>query len=293
MPQNKAEEVKLIDPKCVALKIPAPVLTAHLLPEVLQELVRLLEGLDANEWQQPTVCAGWDVKDVALHLLGGEIGNLSRRRDGHSLGANIQSWDELVVMINRWNAGWVEQARRMSSRMVIDLLGYTGRQMADYFAGLEMDTLGPAVSWAGSQAAPVWLDVAREYTERWHHQQHIRDAVEKPGLTGPRYLAPALAAFVHALPRAYAQAAAGEGTALVLRISGESGGCWSLVRAAETWQLYAGAAQEPAAEVEVDEDTAWRLFTHGIDPQAALRRMTLSGNQELGRQVLQMVAIIA
>ena len=37
-----------------------------------------------------------------------------------------------------------------------------------------------AVNWAGPEPAPIWLDPAREYTERWVHQQHIRDAVRNP-----------------------------------------------------------------------------------------------------------------
>jgi hypothetical protein len=44
------------------------------------------------------------------------------------------------------------------------------------------------------------LELAREYTERWLHQQHIRDAVGAPGQTDPRFLAPVLATFAHAFP---------------------------------------------------------------------------------------------
>ncbi|HEX3202686.1 MAG TPA: hypothetical protein VHW42_12245 [Actinomycetes bacterium] len=41
------------------------------------------------------------------------------------------------------------------------------------------------VSWVGPDPAPNWLDVAREYSERWTHQQQIRDAAEIPGRDGP------------------------------------------------------------------------------------------------------------
>ena len=40
-------------------------------------------------------------------------------------------------------------------------------------------------------------------------------------------------------------------------------------------------------------DTAWRLFTKGLTPEAAAQRATLSGNQELARLLLSTVAIIA
>ena len=41
----------------------------------------LLGGFTAEDWLRPTAAGKWDVKDVALHLLGGDVSNLSRRRD--------------------------------------------------------------------------------------------------------------------------------------------------------------------------------------------------------------------
>ena len=49
-------------------------------------LVGLLEQLSDEEWQQPSLCAGWAVRDVAAHLtlqqlgLGGTIGMVARWR---------------------------------------------------------------------------------------------------------------------------------------------------------------------------------------------------------------------
>jgi hypothetical protein len=133
-----------------------------------------------------------------------------------------------------------------------------GDQACEYFQSLDPYALGGAVSWAGPEPAPVWLDLAREYTERWHHQQHIRDAVGQPGLQGPRYMAPVLKAFVRALPHTYRHVAAPDGTLLTLTISGPSGGRWSLLREQGLWQLYCDVSREPDAEAVIDEDIAWR-----------------------------------
>jgi len=287
---------------------PEPIIVADLFPEVLDSLVKLLSGLTAEEWQKPTGCTGWSVKDVALHLLGDEIGNLSRRRDKHVVsGPSITEWEELVEIIDDLNQDWVHAARRISPRLLIDLLEFTGGQMCDYFRSLDPYAMGGAVSWAGPEPAPVWLDLAREYTERWHHQQHIRDAVGKPGLTEARYMAPALATFVWGLPRAFRAphlpsvgpeegagraTQAAEGTAVTLTIAGESGGQWSLLREGGAWRLYAGAAERPAAEVTFDEDVAWRLFTRGLGPDVAHERAALSGDHALGLKVLETISII-
>ena len=157
------------------LEPPKPILVADLLPEILGHLLRLLGSLDQEDWGKPTVCSGWSVKDVALHLLGVEIGNLSRRRDGHSLGSSICGWDEIVSFINQWNQEWVRVSRRISIPLLIDLLKTTGTQMCEHFRSMDPYATGGAVSWTGSDPKPVWLDIAREYTERWLHQRSCGD----------------------------------------------------------------------------------------------------------------------
>lgn len=276
------------------MQSPKPILVAHLFPKLLEALLDLLAPLPDEQWQRPTACVGWSVKDVAAHLLGGDVGLLSRQRDGYRppAAAQIDSWPDLVAYINKLNEQWVTAARRMSPRVLRDLLALTGEQAAAYFASLDPYALGEPVSWAGSGPAPIWLDLAREYTERWHHQQHIRDAVDRPGLTEPRYLAPVLAAFVRALPHAYRDVDAPAGTLVALTITGAAGGRWLLHRENDLWSLYEG--DEPAAaEVTLDPDTAWRTFTRGLSPDTTRRRAQMAGDQSLARRMLEATAIIA
>ena len=275
------------------LEEPEAVITAPLFPEILAELLSLLKSLSADDWQKPTTCSNWSVKDVTMHLLGGEIGNLSRRRDGTVSKAVINSRSELITYINNWNQEWVSVSERMSTGVLIDLLEFVGPQMCAYFQTLDPFAMGGAVSWAGPEPAPVWLDVAREYTERWHHQQHIRDAVDRPGLKEPLYFAPVLQAFLRALPRAYSETPAADGTCVSLTISGPAGGRWSILRREGSWVLYSGAPAAPQAEALLDQETAWRLFTRGIDPSLARAQLTLRGDQSLAERVLEMVSIIA
>lgn len=181
----------------------------------------------------------------------------------------------------------------MSSRLLCDLLAFTGTQDSAYFRSLDLYATGGVVSWAGPDPAPVWLDVAREYTERWHHQQHIRDAIDKPGLKEPDVFAPVLDTFVRALPLTYRDITAEEGVVVVLTITGRSGGQWALRRERGTWTLYVGAPTRRNAEVVIDEESAWRLFTKGIDRDQALSNAEIIGDQSLGSRALDAVAVIA
>lgn len=275
------------------MKRPGPIFVLELFPPMRRELLALLSTLSASEWERPTACALWSVKDVALHLLGGDLGILSRRRDGFARAEKPgASYQELVAWINRLNTVWVEAMRRLSPRVLCDLLRFTGPQVEEFFASLDPLAPGVPVDWAGPKPAPVWLDLAREYTERWHHQQQIRDAVGKPGLRQRRFFAPVLDTFVRALPHTFRDVPAAEGTTVRLSIQGESGGDWFLVREAKAWNLFLEAGSEVSARVVLSQEDAWRVFTKGLSLQEARRRAAMEGDEKLGSRVLQMVAVV-
>ncbi|MEO8378879.1 MAG: maleylpyruvate isomerase N-terminal domain-containing protein [Acidobacteriota bacterium] len=259
-----------------------PVLTQALFAPLNAQLVALLRGLSAEEWDRPTVAGAWTVKDVAAHLLDSAMRRLSMHRDGYV--PPLAPAEDLAAFVNGLNAEGVNYARRLSPGLLVDLLERYGAAQATFFESL--DPFGEAkwsVSWAGEERSPTWFDVARELTERWHHQQQIRDATGRPPLyTG--YLAPVLATFVRALPFTYRDVAAPDGTAIVFRLDEEA---WSLVREG-SWTLYAGEASDPAARVTLRGDRAWRLFTRQrIEPEA-----TVEGEARLAEPFLHMVAII-
>src|SRR2546430_105636 len=150
---------------------PPPIEVRDLFPSDRNALIELLRGLDRDEWSRPTICAGWDVRDVALHILGGDLSNISRRRDG----ADVTTWapgEDPGTFLARLNQRWVAAARHLSPRLIVELLGNSGAPLFAFFDSLDPAVLGERVSWAGPGPAPVWLDLAREYMERWIHQQH-------------------------------------------------------------------------------------------------------------------------
>lgn len=273
-----------------------PIDVLELFPEILGELVLLLEDLPREAWELPTACAGWTVKDVAAHLLGDELGILSRGRDGYQAGfIDVDSLAALVAAINARNELWVRALRRLSPQLLCELLRTQGEAACAYFATLDPDAMGGPVGWAGPEPAPVWFDLAREYTERWHHQQHIRDAVGRPGLTGARYLAPVLDTFVRALPHTFRNVDAPVGSIVSLRITGEGGGTWLLLRKADGWQLFVadGDDADPSAGVTMEAGVAWRLFTKGVTVEEAAARVEMHGAPRLAKAVLGAVAILA
>jgi uncharacterized protein (TIGR03083 family) len=274
-----------------------PILIVDLFLELHQHLIQLLKSLNFEEWQQRTVCAPWTVKDLAAHLLDTDMRRLSFQRDRlPSLPPDrpLNSYEDIVTFINRLNQTWIEAAARISPPVLIQMLELVSPQVATFFQTL--DPYAPArvsVAWAGDKVSPNWFDLAREFTEKWLHQQQIRDALGQPGLNERRYLYPVLDTFLRGLPHAYRDVAAVEGTGLIVIVTGEAGGSWSLRREAGSWRLYEGEDPSAAARIELDQDTAWRLFTKGLSPEVARGRVRMEGEVELGGSLLKLVSIMA
>jgi hypothetical protein len=152
--------------------------------------------------------------------------------------------------------------------------------------------MGDPVSWAGPDPAPLWFDMAREFTERWHHQQQIRDATGNPPLYDPYFFSPVLDTFVRALPHSFFHAPAPDGTVVRFEISGHAGGVWFLVRVANVWELAVESEGEPVADVVLPQDTAWRMFTKGVDYERARASAAIRGDAALVSPIFRTVSII-
>ena len=174
-----------------------PILCAHLLRVVDQKLIDLLLSLPAGEWAAQTVAPRWKVRDVAAHLLDTVLRKLSLVRDSWSLEhADIRSPQDVVALVNRLNEEGVTVYRRLSPPVLIDMMTLACEQSASFHESL--DPFAPAVfgvSWAGQATSPNWFDTARELTERWHHQQQIREATNRPGIMTPELYHPVLDCF--------------------------------------------------------------------------------------------------
>jgi uncharacterized protein (TIGR03083 family) len=273
---------------------PEPILCAHLLRRVDEKLIDLLRSLAPEDWDLPTVAPLWRVRDVAAHLLDTALRKLSMVRDSCSVETlNIGSPQELIALVNRLNREGVTVYRRLSPRVMIDMMKEACEQSAQYHESL--DPFAQAafpVSWAGEERSLNWFDTARELTERWHHQQQIRFATHRAGIMTPDLYHPVLDCFVRGLPHAYRQVEAPVGTLVLLEISGECGGRWVLARESPGWGLRKRCEGKFASRVTIPQELAWRVFTKGVDRDSARAQIEVEGNRNWGEPVLQLTAIV-
>lgn len=264
----------------------------QLFPVERQALLTMLESLQPADWARPTVCPGWTVHDIVAHILNDYLRRLSGSRDGFS-GAVFADDETLPTYLARVNNEFVRAMRQCSPATMVDMLAHLGPQLDAVWADIELD--GPAhlnVSWADATTSPAWLDIARDYTEYWVHQQQIRDAVSEPGADEPRLLNPVVVAFLHAVPFALREHPRTAGTAVGFDVTGPAGGQWALISDGAQWDLAAGSVPDPAAVVRMDQDTLWRLASRGISAEQGRQRAELHGDKQLSEAAASLLAVV-
>lgn len=274
-----------------------PISTLPLFPKLHQLLLAFLRNLEPADWHKATIVPGWTIKDIAAHLLDGNIRTLSMSRDqffGETPGP-IESYSDLVTYLNRLNADWVKAVKRVSPTVLIELLESTGVQYNAYLATL--DPMTPAlfsVAWAGEEQSLNWFHIAREYTEKWHHQQQMRLAVgQEAALYKPELYLPYLETSLRALPHHYRNEMGKEGVVIAFSVNGVPGANWFLERKTHNWVLSKKVDSSPFTSVNIDGAIAWRILTKGIAKEEALKQIEIKGDERLGTVVLSMLAVMA
>lgn len=274
-----------------------PIDTIELFPVLNEKLVSFLKNLSPEEWMMQTVARKWVIKDVASHLLDGNFRRISLHRDNWKevVASPIYSYDDLVNYLNIINADWVKAARRLSPELIIELLEQTNNEVYQLFKDLDpfAESVFP-VGWAGEEKSSNWFDIAREYTERWLHQQQIRDATGDKGIMTKELYHPFLNIFMQAWPYTCRGIKANNDTILKTIITGEGGGEWYLKMENGKWKIENGSnVNNIVSETIIDGNVAWKLFSKSVRKEDIKGSFEIKGDQQLGEKVLDMVSVMA
>lgn len=277
-----------------------PIETLHLFPVLNEKLISFLRDLPPGDWLRQTVAREWVVKDVAAHMIDVNYRRIALHRDGWSVPSSpITSNEDLVRYLNRLNGDWVKAAKRISPAMLIEWLEWSNETVYALFKKLDPFSPSPyPVSWAGQASSLNWFDTAREYTERWLHQQQIREAVGDHGLLTDELYGPFLEIFMEAWPYTLQDTVAADGTLLKTIITGPGGGEWWLQRRRDSWEMIRKTGmkevREPvAAETSIEGAIAWTLFSKSWRKEDIIGRFSVKGDPDLGEKILQMVSVMA
>lgn len=271
--------------------------TLHLFPVIDQHLFQLLRSLTEAQWNTKTLAGSWTVKDVTAHLLDTAMRSVSIYRDNYAgeKPEGINSYETLVGYLNTRNAEWVQAFKQVSPMQLIELLQAASTRQYELFQ--QLDPAQPAlfpVAWAGEETSTNAFHIAREYTEKFHHQLQIREATGSADvLLTQELFFPFLNTLMQGLPFTYRSVDASEGSIIQITVSGEAGGIWQLKKETSGWVLLHTHEENPSAEASIPPSTAWKLFTKGITIEDARQQVQIRGDENLAQHCLQMLAVMA
>jgi hypothetical protein len=232
---------------------------------------------------------------LAGHLLGGDFSVLAWQRDGHRgtpapAGLNEP---ELIDWLDELQVEWVDAARRLSPRLVTELLEWAGGQVVELVSAEDGSAVTASVSWASAAPVPVWLDQARELSERWIHRQQIRQALGHPSDLRHDLAEPVLDALRWAYPFRLASDRRPAGSSLRIDATGpDVTARWQLVSDGACWRFAPAANDGPVmAQLQMTTEQAWRLLTNNLD-EATHGEVSTTGDTQIIETLRHTRAII-
>ena len=255
------------------------------------EIIRSLGlALDSEEWEMPSECPGWTVRDVLSHLVGTE-----RMLLGEPAPALlIDSPPHVRNAIGATNEAWVEERRRMPGAAVLEeFVEVTGRRLGQMrsWSATRFDEIGPS---------PVGEVPYREFMrirvlDCWVHEQDIRVATGRPGHS--RGVASELAIDRLASGLGFVvgkKARAPEGVSVRFELTGDDPRRIDIeVRQGRAVKAEA-LAIEPTAVLRMDQEAFWRLTCGRVPGEASLSAglVELEGDLGLARRVVTSMAFM-
>jgi len=282
-----------VDPESIPAEPPAAF--GDLFGIERSRLLALLATVEDAAWHLPTPCPEWDVLGLCRHLVGDDLAVLSWHRDGHrgTSPPDGVTPEGFIGWLDELQIEWVRAARRISPRLVTELLGWTGPMVADVLRAAAASPRTAHVSWASSDPVPAWLDHARELSEYWLHRQQLQSALGHDSDLRADVLAPVLDALRWAYPFRLDEAGLDVDGTVTVEVTGEVTTTWHLARIGleRRWGFVGAPASAPLAVVSMSTEQAWRLLSNNLAVQDQIG-VIRSGNPALLRVLLRTRAII-
>lgn len=250
--------------------------------ELFDSIERLVDGLDADDWDRPTGCPGWSVRDVLAHVVGLEAIHLGDDEPDHELPADLP---HVRDDFGRYMEVHVDARRRLPpDDLRRELRVVLARRRA---AVQEIGDLGEEVRTVMGGAGPAARVLSIRVLDLWMHEQDIRRAAGRPG----HHRGPAVdvslrridQGVVHYLP----QRLEGEDRVVVLEVDGEP---------SRTVSLDLGTGESPATS-----GCAAARLRLGLDDYVALAggradapapdQLAVEGDAALAERVVASLAI--
>jgi uncharacterized protein (TIGR03083 family) len=260
------------------------------LATVWQSIDGLLGGLSDKDWDRPTDCPGWTVKDQVSHLIGTESSLLGRPGPPPF----VQAPAHVRNPMGQLNEAWVDARRsRPPAQVLAEFREVTAARLVA-LRSMTDDQMA-AVTSGPTGEVPYEEFMRIRVMDNWVHEQDIRRAVGHPGhLAGPVPDA-SLGRFTSALPFVIGKrAGAPEGTTVVLQLIGPGEQTVAASVTEGRGRPVSGDVDQPTVALTMTPEAYTRLSCGRITAAEALAggEVRVDGDRTLGERVLAGMSIM-
>ena len=262
------------------------------LVEVWTSLASACDRLGAPQWELPTDCTGWTVRDQVAHLIGVE-----RMLLGEAPPPPLASLpDHVRNPFAELNEPWVEARRRVPGNEVLaEFISVTGRRIHQLrtFPPERFDVLG----WSPEGEVSYRVFLAGRVLDCWAHEQDVRTALGRPGGRNGVGETTVLDRCERTMPYVVGKRVAPpDGTVVQFQVTGVLGRKVVVVMdGGRAVAMPRGSPGQATTSLTLDQDTFWRLGFGRVDGSRAmsLGQVRIDGDLALGHRVLGSMAFMA
>jgi len=250
------------------------------LHEQFDALVELGRQLDEAQWETPSECPGWRVKDLYSHVIGTELMLLGRPDEAVDVGDAAHVAND----IGRFNEVSVLRRRdRPGTEVLAELERIAAERTAALDAMTQADFDAESFTPAGQDTYGRFMQI--RVFDCWIHEQDAREALGRPGHAAGAAVDVALDEHASALGFVVGKkAGATEGQSVRLRLTGDTERTLD-VRVDGRARLV-DDLDEPTTTVTIPT-LLWFRYAAGRRPaDPAHPDVRIDGDQDLGRRVL-------
>jgi uncharacterized protein (TIGR03083 family) len=258
------------------------------LAEVWTSLAGLGAELTADDWDRPTECPGWSVRDVYSHVIGLEAGLLGRppapalEAFGDHVRNDMGRSNEAEVLARRGRTG---------PEVVAELQEVTSARLAALRAMGDEEMAAEVPTPAGPGTYEFFLGI--RVFDCWVHEQDVRRAVGRPGHLHGGAVDRSLANAVVTMPYVVGKrAGAPDGATVAFDVSGPTARRWAVTVEGRRAKPVPEVPVDPTVRISADIGTFMALACGRADPdeELAAGRVAVHGDADVGTAVVRNLA---
>jgi uncharacterized protein (TIGR03083 family) len=256
--------------------------------EVFADVSVLAEDLDDGRALVSIGCPGWTVRDAVAHMVDLESLLIGRPRPDHAVP------EDLPYIRNepgRFMEIGVDARRGVSlHQLLAEYQDVTTQRLSrlEHLEDSQLDEMGPGFF----RPSKVRSFLAIRVFDLWAHEQDVRRALGNPGGFDGVAAAHSRERMVmgagNSIQRRLSPSA---GTSVVLDITGTGGALRGIMFDGERGQAGTDIPANPTATLRLDLNTLTVLACGRSDDPLARSRVAVEGDQNLGRRVLEDLAV--